>query len=157
MSDLLLYAVIPVTFVLVNFSIQVNPRCYKCEVTSYYLKNLGLRWERLQENVQSRKQNKIKIMQMIKKLFENAHGHVIIVIVFIGKRITMKNIFQNSSSNGVRYDKYEWRTSADGQCYITLQPMPSHPSTILSRIMISWCWPQSISVLLPWTRQVNQN
>ncbi len=54
-----------------------------------------------------------------KKLFENAHGHVIIVIVFIEKRITMKNIFQNSSSNWVRYDKYEWRTSADGKCYIT--------------------------------------
>ena len=35
------------------------------------------------------------------------------------KRITMKNIFQNSSSNWVRYDKYEWRTSADGKCYIT--------------------------------------
>lgn len=31
----------------------------------------------------------------------------------------MKNIFQNSSSNWVRYDKYEWRTSADGKCYIT--------------------------------------
>ena len=46
-------------------------------------------------------------MQMIKKLFENAHGHVIIVIVFIVKGITMKNIFQNSSSNWVRYDKYE--------------------------------------------------
>ena len=60
-----------------------------------------------------------KIMQMIKKLFENAHGHVIIVIVFIEKRITMKNIFQNSSSNWVRYDKYEWHTSADGKCYIT--------------------------------------
>lgn len=61
----------------------------------------------MQENRQSWKQNKIKIMQMIKKLFENAHGHVIIVIVFIEKRITMKNIFQNSSSNWVRYDKYE--------------------------------------------------
>ena len=68
----------------------------------------------MQENRQSWKQNKIKIMQMIKKLFENAHGHVI-----IEKRITMKNIFQNSSSNWVRYDKYEWRTSADGKCYIT--------------------------------------
>ena len=36
-SGLLLYAVIPVT---INFSInslQVNPRNYKCEVTSYYL------------------------------------------------------------------------------------------------------------------------
>lgn len=73
----------------------------------------------MQENRQSWKQNKIKIMQMIKKLFENAHGHVIIVIVFIEKRITMKNIFQNSSSNWVRYDKYEWCTSADGKCYIT--------------------------------------
>ena len=31
----------------------------------------------------------------------------------------MKDIFQNSSSNWVRYDKYEWRTSADGKCYIT--------------------------------------
>ena len=31
-------------------------------------------------------------MQMIKKLFENAHEHVIIVIVFIAKEITMKNI-----------------------------------------------------------------
>lgn len=28
----------------------------------------------------------------IKKLFENAHEHVIIVIVFIAKEITMKNI-----------------------------------------------------------------
>lgn len=56
---------------------------------------------------------------MIKKLFENAHGHVIIVIVFAKKGITMKNIFQNSSSNWVRYNKYEWRTSADGKCYIT--------------------------------------
>lgn len=56
---------------------------------------------------------------MIKKLFENAHGHVIIVIVFVKKGITMKNIFQNSSSNWVRYDKYEWRTSAEGKCYIT--------------------------------------
>ena len=58
-------------------------------------------------------------MQMIKKLFENAHRHVIIVIVFVKKGITMKNIFQNSSSNWVRYNKYEWRTSADGKCYIT--------------------------------------
>lgn len=73
----------------------------------------------MQENRQSWKQNKIKIMQMIKKLFENAHEHVIIVIVFIRKEITTKNIFQNSSSNWVRYDKYEWRTSADGKCYIT--------------------------------------
>ena len=24
-----------------NYSIQVNPRCYKCEVTSYYLKRMG--------------------------------------------------------------------------------------------------------------------
>ena len=56
---------------------------------------------------------------MIKKLFENAHRHVIIVIVFVKKGITMKNIFQNSSSNWVRYNKYEWRTSADGKCYIT--------------------------------------
>ena len=63
------------------------------------------------------KQDKINVDD--KKLFENAHGHVIIVIVFIEKRITMKNIFQNSSSNWVRYDKYEWRTSADGKCYIT--------------------------------------
>ena len=31
----------------------------------------------------------------------------------------MKNIFQKSSSNWVRYDKYEWRTAADGKCYIT--------------------------------------
>ena len=31
----------------------------------------------------------------------------------------MKDIFQNSSSNWVRYDKYEWRTSAEGKCYIT--------------------------------------
>lgn len=56
---------------------------------------------------------------MIKKLFENAHRHDIIVIVFVKKGITMKNIFQNSSSNWVRYNKYEWRTSADGKCYIT--------------------------------------
>ena len=73
----------------------------------------------MQENSQSWKQNKIKIMQMIKKLFENAHGHDIIVIVFLKKGITMKDIFQNSSSNWVRYNKYEWRTSADGKCYIT--------------------------------------
>ena len=58
-------------------------------------------------------------MQMMKKLFENVHGHVNIVIVFVKKGITMKNIFQNSSSNWVRYNKYEWRTSADGKCYIT--------------------------------------
>ena len=44
---------------------------------------------------------------------------IIIVIVFVEKEITMKNIFQNSSSNLVRYNKYEWRTSADGKCYIT--------------------------------------
>ncbi len=31
----------------------------------------------------------------------------------------MKNIFQKSSSNWVRYDKYEWRTDADGKWYIT--------------------------------------
>lgn len=37
-SDLLLYAVIPVTSC--SISIQVNPRCYKCEVTSYYLEDL---------------------------------------------------------------------------------------------------------------------
>lgn len=40
----------------------------------------------MQENSQSWKQNKIKIMQMIKKLFENAHGHDIIVIVFFEER-----------------------------------------------------------------------
>ena len=27
-----------------NFSIQVNPRCYKCEVTSYYLNILSDDW-----------------------------------------------------------------------------------------------------------------
>ena len=47
----------------------------------------------------------------MKKLFDNTFRHVIIVIVFIKKGITMKAIFQNSSSNWVRYDKYEWRTS----------------------------------------------
>ena len=31
----------------------------------------------------------------------------------------MKNIFQKSSSNWVKYDKYEWRTSANGKYYIT--------------------------------------
>lgn len=31
----------------------------------------------------------------------------------------MKNIFQKSSSNWVRYDKYEWRATADGKWYIT--------------------------------------
>ena len=36
-SDLLLYAVIPVTIVFPNSSIQVNPRRCKCGVTSYYL------------------------------------------------------------------------------------------------------------------------
>ena len=40
-SDLLLYAVIPVTIVFPNSSIQVNPRRCKCGVTSYYLKKLG--------------------------------------------------------------------------------------------------------------------
>lgn len=32
-----MYAVIPVTVFGSNLSIQVNPRCCKCEVTSYYL------------------------------------------------------------------------------------------------------------------------
>ena len=36
-SGLLLYAVIPVTINLTINSLQVNPRNYKCEVTSYYL------------------------------------------------------------------------------------------------------------------------
>src|SRR5699024_9454154 len=40
-SDLLLYAVIPVTIVFPNSSIQVNPRRCKCGVTSYYLKQLA--------------------------------------------------------------------------------------------------------------------
>ena len=31
----------------------------------------------------------------------------------------MKNIFQKSSSNWVRYDKYEWRAAVDGKWYIT--------------------------------------
>ena len=31
----------------------------------------------------------------------------------------MKNIFQKSSSNWVKYDKYEWRTAVNGKCYIT--------------------------------------
>ena len=31
----------------------------------------------------------------------------------------MKNIFQKSSSNWVKYDKYEWCTSANGKYYIT--------------------------------------
>ena len=31
----------------------------------------------------------------------------------------MKNLFQKSSSNWVKYDKYEWRTSANGKYYIT--------------------------------------
>ena len=31
----------------------------------------------------------------------------------------MKNIFQKSSSNWVKYDKYEWRTATNGKCYIT--------------------------------------
>lgn len=35
------------------------------------------------------------------------------------KKNSNKNIFQNFSSNWVRYDKYEWRTSTDGKCYIT--------------------------------------
>ena len=42
-----------------------------------------------------------------------------IVIVFAKKGITMKNIFQKSSSNWVKYDKYEWRTATNGKCYIT--------------------------------------
>jgi hypothetical protein len=37
-GDLLLYAVIPVIVIFGKSSIQVNPRCYKCGVTSYYLK-----------------------------------------------------------------------------------------------------------------------
>ena len=41
--DSLLYVVIPVTVVFCsNSSIQVNPRCYKCGVTSYYLKQRNL-------------------------------------------------------------------------------------------------------------------
>ena len=32
-----MYAVIPVIMIFSKSSIQVNPRCYKCEVTSYYL------------------------------------------------------------------------------------------------------------------------
>lgn len=55
----------------------------------------------------------------MKKLFENAFSHVMIVIVFLQKGITMKNIFQKSSSNWVRYDKYEWRAAVDGKWYIT--------------------------------------
>ena len=31
----------------------------------------------------------------------------------------MENIFQKSSSNWVRYDKYEWRVAVDGKMYIT--------------------------------------
>lgn len=42
-----------------------------------------------------------------------------IVIVFAKKGITMKNIFQKSSSNWVKYEKYEWRTATNGKCYIT--------------------------------------
>ena len=45
-SDLLLYAVIPVTVFGSNLSIQVNPRCCKCEVTSYYLKKRRIRYIR---------------------------------------------------------------------------------------------------------------
>ncbi len=38
LGDHLLYAVIPVTIDISSIiSIQVDPRCYKCEVTSYYL------------------------------------------------------------------------------------------------------------------------
>ena len=33
-----MYAVIPGIMIFSKSSIQVNPRCYKCEVTSYYLK-----------------------------------------------------------------------------------------------------------------------
>ena len=33
-----MYAVIPVIMIFSKSSIQVNPRCYKCEVTSYYLR-----------------------------------------------------------------------------------------------------------------------
>lgn len=31
----------------------------------------------------------------------------------------MKNSFQKSSSNWVKYGKYEWRTATNGKCYIT--------------------------------------
>ena len=37
-----MYAVIPVIMIFSKSSIQVNPRCYKCEVTSYYLTGLVL-------------------------------------------------------------------------------------------------------------------
>ena len=41
-----MYAVIPVIVIFGKSSIQVNPRCYKCEVTSYYLKeNTGMNWK----------------------------------------------------------------------------------------------------------------
>lgn len=66
-------------------------------------KKIGVIVRKIAREQANWKQNKIKIMQVIKKLFENAHGHVIIVIIFIQKGITTKNIFQNSSSNWVRY------------------------------------------------------
>ena len=31
----------------------------------------------------------------------------------------MKDIFQKSSSNWVKYDKYKWQTATNGKCYIT--------------------------------------
>ena len=46
-----MYAVIPVTMIFFKSSIQVNPRCCKCEVTSYYLKEHNVECYFEKENI----------------------------------------------------------------------------------------------------------
>lgn len=99
------------------------------------LKKIGLWWERLQENRQSWKQNKRKL----------------------ARRTAIKISFRTPVQIGYDMINMNGEPLQMGNVISPLPSMPSHPSTILSRIMKSWCWPQSISVLPPWARQVNQN
>ena len=48
----------------------------------------------------------------------------------------MKNLFERTSSNWVRYSEYEWRAAEDGTLYLT-PTKTAQPSIYLSLIHIS--------------------
>ena len=64
-----MYAVIPGIMIFSKSSIQVNPRCYKCEVTSYYLKEMNIL---IQINIYSiREEMSPQIRERAKMLLRN--------------------------------------------------------------------------------------
>ena len=59
----------------------------------------------------------------------------------------MKNLFERTSSNWVRYSEYEWRAAEDGTLYLTptktaqpsiYDPLAEYQQIVLDAINIGW-------------------